>query len=331
MDEYGNKVQKKRTLKQKIFRAITGFFIAIFTLIILYAEFNIGCSIYESSRLKSYHHGKNYNVNGHTMVADIVGSADKPTIVIFTGFGSYSPILHYKPLTEAFSDKYRFVTLEPFGYGLSDSVDEERTITNIVSEYHNIISQIGVEKYYIMGHSLGGLYSLYYANQYPNEVLGFIGLDSVLTNNVEDYEEGVTSLKVFAFLNDIGYERMMSLFNKRNLSIPLYDKYNYTDEEIEMFRIIAIKKGLNKSIINEYSLISQNMRFVGDIKFPQNVRVLNTISDSISEGTPNWKEDHILIGSNSTYNEVVEFHGDHLFFMLENLEAFRAKIDSFIV
>jgi len=329
MDEYGNKIQKRST-KQKIFRFIAAVFITIFTIILLYIEINVVCSIYEGTKLKSYSYGTEYKVNNHKMVADINGNADKPTIVILTGFGTPSPVLHYKPLSNALSEKYRVITLEPFGYGLSDVVDEERTINNVVTELHKVIEQIGLGKYYLLGHSLGGLYGLYWANLYPNEVLGFIGADTVVTDEINDYRNAEEELTGLIMMDRLGYQRMSSLLDKNNVYIPLYSKYNYTDEEIEMFRILSIKRFMNKSQFNEYSLVDDNMEVAKDMKFPENVRVLNYICSDMRKIRPLWKEHHISVGSNSTSNEVIELPGDHLYFFMDNIEEIITKLDTWI-
>ncbi len=47
----------------------------------------------------------------------------------------------------------------------------------IVDEPHECTQKLGCDRYYLMAHSLSGLYSLYWANTYPQEVAGFIGID----------------------------------------------------------------------------------------------------------------------------------------------------------
>lgn len=69
--------------------------------------------------------------------------------------------------------------MEPFGYGLSDQVDTERSIENIIEELYTCLEEIGVHQYYLMAHSISGLYSLYYANTYPEKIHGFIGIRSL--------------------------------------------------------------------------------------------------------------------------------------------------------
>ena len=67
--------------------------------------------------------------------------------------------------------------IEPFGYGLSDSTKRKRTIENIVEELHECVKNLGEEEYYLMGHSISGLYTLYWSQIYPDEIKGIIGID----------------------------------------------------------------------------------------------------------------------------------------------------------
>ncbi len=73
---------------------------------------------------------------------------------------------------------FTVVTIEPLGYGLSDETGEERTIENIVKELHECRKKLGYSRYFLLGHSISGVYALYYANCYRDELEGFIGIDT---------------------------------------------------------------------------------------------------------------------------------------------------------
>lgn len=94
------------------------------------------------------------------------------------------------------------ITVEPFGYGLSDQVDTERSIENIIEELHTCLEEIGVHQYYLMAHSISGLYSLYYANTYPEEIHGFMGIDSSVPKQNENEPFNTTKLNfLMAYLS----------------------------------------------------------------------------------------------------------------------------------
>jgi len=295
-----------------------------------YFIFNISCSFYESNQLKSYDYGEKVNVNGHNMVASISGEQNEPTIVLITGFGSPSPILHYKPLVETLADKYKIVVMEPFGYGLSDLVDEERTIDNIVTELHTGIQKLGIQQYYLMSHSMGGLYSLYWSNKYTDEVLGFIGLDITPPKAEKIVKHAHLVVKLLAIIDYFGFERMQSFSNNKNLLLPLSSSYDYTEEEIEMFRVITLQKGYNKLHRKEINSLIKNMSIVRDMKFPSNIPVLNFVCSAYDEIFSEWKQLHIDVGDKSISNDVIVVPGDHANFVIDQRETISKKIKSWI-
>jgi len=309
----------KKTLKQKIIKGLKITGTVILGIILIYTLFTIICSIYEKSKIRSYNYGTKLDVNGHTMNVKVVGEKNEPTIVILTGMASPSPVLHYKPVTEALSDKFRIIVLEPFGYGLSDIVDDERTIDKITSELHTAIEKLGVKEYYLMGHSIGGLYSLQLANQYPDEVLGYVGLDPTVPR-VKEYSpsSGESAFKVVRLLNTLGFTRIPTIFNKKNLILPLYNGYNYTDEELSIFKNLSLSKSFNKNVINEISHLFDNADSLRDKKFPKNIPVITYLASQNNEKFDNYKPVHEEVGNESISNEVIVLEGNHVFFVFDN-------------
>ena len=111
--------------------------------------------------------------NGKAMHAYVKGSGSK-TIVILSGWGTKDPIDDFKTLADKLSDKFRVVILEYFGYGKSAN-------ESIVNEIRTALGKLGIEALYIlMPLSMSGLYCLYYASKYSEEVEGIIGLDMSL-------------------------------------------------------------------------------------------------------------------------------------------------------
>jgi len=301
----------------------------ILILVLAFISFTLISTIIENKKYKTFKHGMKIDINGHKMVVSVEGERNEKTIVVLTGFSSASPVLHYKPFAEAIRDKYRVVTLEPFGYGLSDNFDpkgHERTVENIVSELHSVVKQLGINKYYLMGHSIGGAYSLYWSNVYPDEVLGFIGIDATVYVDDEIFELTDEYIQKMGKLRIIGIQRMMSLFNKRNVFLPLYEKYQYTDEEIDRFRVLSIRN-FNKLMLDESRLMMENVRKVKDMKFPKHVPVVNFICEVNVKAMPTWEELHFSNGTQSVSNEVIVLPGDHSFFFIDNIDTVRAKID----
>lgn len=148
---------------RKVFLAI----ILIFTVIML------GCGL----NIKGI---KWVKIGERTMRAYIKGSGDK-TIVMLSGWSTDSPLDDFMPLADKLSQDYRVVVLEYFGYGLSDITTDERSNKIMVQEIRTTLSELKVRPPYIlMPHSMSGLYSLHYAENYPDEVSGIVGIDMSL-------------------------------------------------------------------------------------------------------------------------------------------------------
>ena len=106
--------------------------------------------------------------------------------VILPGLECISAHYEFDALAIKLSDKYKVVVYEPPGVGLSDWTDTERSVENYSEELHELMQHLGYDRYTIIAHSMAGLYSLYYANQYPDEVETFIGIDAAAPAPIEE-------------------------------------------------------------------------------------------------------------------------------------------------
>jgi hypothetical protein len=320
--------RKRRILKKEYFSSIKSVIIIFILIILLYGIF-YGCmKIYEKLQANTYDYGIKINIGNHNMVINIDGEKNDKVLVIIPGLGSPSPVLQYRPISDALSDKYKVIIMEPFGYGLSDVVKEERTIENIVSELHGVIKeQLKIDKYYLLGHSLGGLYSLYWSDKYSNEVLGFIGFDTIVPEieTISNYKDILNELN---FIDDQYVKSKNN--NQKKLFSSLYPKYNYNGEEIEMYRILSSQNKFNKSVQNEYSLLEYNLKMTQGMKFPKIIPVINFICSDNTDRIPAWKQIHDNVGNESTSNEVIELTGNHFYFVMDNFDTITPKLNEFI-
>ncbi|OUM61236.1 hypothetical protein PIROE2DRAFT_12821 [Piromyces sp. E2] len=271
-------------------------------------------------KINSYNYGTAINVNNHKMIVDIKGESNEPTIVFLTGFITPSPVINYRPLSELLSKTYKFIIIEPFGYGLSDSVDEERTIENVTAELHRCIEQLHLKNYYLMAHSLG--------------VVGFIGFDTIAPkiNSFDDSgnkDSLAKGAKTAYWFNLLGLNRMMSLFNKSNLIIHLSKRFKYTDEEISMFRNIELAKSINKNIVSEGENTIRGLEVIDNMKFPKNMTLLHYLSTQNTNGVSNFKQCHIDVGSESLSNEVIILEGKHYDFLIQHNDEITKKLSTF--
>lgn len=251
----------------------------------------------EHTKIKDAY-GQKIRVAGSDMRVDIQGYGNSPAIVFLPGLGSPSPVLEFLPLAKELSKDFKVVTIEPFGYGLSDRSQRERTIENIVEELHECLRKTGCDKYYLMAHSISGLYALYWANRYPQEVQGFIGIDCSVPgqSDKEPYPIKMATInKVYLWaqkaMNVFGIARLISARNHRKAVYADVD-YPYTERELEVFRILSIDDAANSTVMNELKHMEANLQKVRDMKFPQSVPVLHFLAEDNCKLLDTWEDLH---------------------------------------
>lgn len=269
------------------------------------------------SRLLPNAYGQAVEVNGKTMVVDIQGEENETTIILLPGSASASPVLEFLPLAEALSKHYRVITIEPFGYGLSDTTDASRDMDTVVNELRQCVSSLGYDRYYLMAHSLSGLYSLYWANTYPEEVLGFIGIDcSVPGQNEENpYPISITAInKISAYLqktqNVLGISRVLSIGDPQRIIFADFS-YDYSEEQLKVYRILALDRSYNTTVLNEQDCFDAHLETVAEMKFPENLPVLQFVASSNCEVMAAWEQLHIDVIAESEFSKVIRVEGGH--------------------
>lgn len=101
----------------------------------------------------------------------IEGEGD--TIVLLHGFIERIEI--WEEFSSELSKTNKVVCIELPGHGDSDVIDEIQTMEKIAGFIHQLILQIEITNYVMIGHSMGGYIALAYAEEYEDELCG-VGL-----------------------------------------------------------------------------------------------------------------------------------------------------------
>lgn len=245
--------------------------------------------------------GKLVDVNGENM--HIYTEGEGENIILLSGFGTVAPSLDFNPLIDELKNYYKVTVVENFGYGYSDKTDKERSVENIVEETRIALKKAGIDgPYILMPHSLGGVYSQYYAAKYPEEVKEIIMLDTTivkyLCNNKEkvNTSEGsklklISNLAHFVGIDRFYYKDMYK------------DSECFNNNEKDMMVRMAIKNPFNKTLANEGNMIVENCETVNKIEMPKDLSILKLIAiDDIDKINEEFYKDEL------EYNEQ-EFEG----------------------
>lgn len=227
--------------------------------------------------------GKMVEVNGHDIHAYIEGSGEE-TLIFMSGGGTSSPVLDFKSLYSLLSDKYKIVVVEKSGYGFSEDADVSRDIDTILNETREALVKSGLQGPYILfPHSMSGIEALYWAQKYPEEIKGIIGLDMAVPEAYENYSTNNFMLKLSSFGANIGITRFFPGIVNDSAAIKHGE---LTNEEKELYRTVFYRRTLTKSMFKEINEIKGNAEKVKENGQP-NVPMLFFISNGTGTG---WDE-----------------------------------------
>ncbi|MFD1137261.1 alpha/beta fold hydrolase [Paenibacillus urinalis] len=197
------------------------------------------------------------------------------TIVLLSGLGTVSPVLDFEPLVNEMSKYNRVVVVEPFGYGFSDQTNKERSVENIAGEIRNALKQLNIEgPYVLMPHSISGIYSLYYANEYPDEVKAVVGIDATLPAALAYFNESPPAMPGYMrYAAPSGLARIVVHLNPSAV-LPIENEGAYSKGNLAMTKAVTAWNAYNNNVVNEANEVDNNVRKTAHLSFPSDLPVL---------------------------------------------------------
>lgn len=218
--------------------------------------------------------GKMVTVAGHQMHVYTQGEGEN-TIILTPGLGTSAPVLDFQPLIDELAQTNKVVVVEPFGYGWSDLTDDERTVENITTELRTALSAAGIAgPYVLMPHSISGIYAMYYANTYPDEVKAVIGIDCTLPEMCAYFGESIPALPSYlSALAPTGLARLLVLLMPDGF-LPVDATHVYSDENLKTTKALSAWKAYNRNVVAEGNEIDRNITETATMKFDKTLPVL---------------------------------------------------------
>lgn len=257
--------------------------------------------------------GQLVEVNGEKMHVYSKGEGEN-TIVLLSGAGTAAPALDYEPLMNEMAKNNRIVVVETFGYGWSDTTNKERTVENIVEEIRDALNKANIEgPYILMPHSVSGIYSMYYANKYPDEIKAIIGIDCTLPQAVEYFNEAAPTMpRYLSILAPTGIARLAVYMNPEEY-LPNADKGTYSDDNLRMTKSLSAWNLGNKSIVAEVNEMKHNIDKAIDMSFPPEIPVMifTAKDDKVTEDGKTIESFYQTQISHLPSNKLVVLEGHH--------------------
>jgi pimeloyl-ACP methyl ester carboxylesterase len=311
----GTRTSKILNILLKVIGAII---IAILLFLAIVYTVNLISNKSEQRKIEPY--GQLVPVDGKNMNVLIQGQGEE-TVVLLPGYGTAAPALDFKALIDELSPFYKVVMIEPFGYGLSDLTKKERSTENIVSEIHEALQVLNIDRYILMAHSISGIYGLDYVNKYENEVSAFVGLDSSVPTIREKKIES-SEIRIINLLKKSGLVRL-----QMKLSADPIAELPFDDKTKGQMRIINHKNIYNPTQLNEAERMYYNFIGAESLTFPKNLPVIFFIQAN-HPATDRWVPEHEKQIKDSVHEKIVKFEEGHYLYrtkakeIVENFRAF---------
>ena len=182
-----------------------------------------------------------------------------PTLVFMSGSATVAPVYDFKALYSLLSDDYRIAVVEKAGYGYSDIVEIDRDVATMVEEVRNALNGVGINKpYVLLPHSMSGLEAIYWAQNYPDEVSGIIGIDMSVP---DAYADGALNQKITRRMMTLG-RLTVKLGLLRIPGIYPLNEAPLTDEEVIQQKLLMYRNAVNPVYIAEGQNVWENAKVV---------------------------------------------------------------------
>jgi len=253
------------------------------------------------------------DIEGKKLHLSINGNG-KDKIVLLSGFGTPCPLIDFKNLITKLEDEFTVITVDNLGYGWSDLTDSPRSSSSIIEENRLALKKAGIQPpYTIVPHSISGLYSLFYANKYPDEIKAVVGIDI----SVPEQFKCTPKEKIpeyLGLLRRLGILRLLI-----DISPSLINNFmkNISNDDKDLLKTMICRNVINHTVINEYQSMDANADIMSKIHFPDKIPVTLIVSsfnenNSKREGwKKSWELLHKELISNDTSDTVIFMNGNH--------------------
>ena len=183
------------------------------------------------------------------------GNKDDKALLLVHGFNG--SLFNYEPLVPYLSDNYRVISLDLPAHGLTGAVESNlyshKSYQKVIEE---VVEILEVDKFYFVGHSMGGMIAWRYALDNLDQLNGLIIIGSAFFGNEQEFEDFQTINApplAFELIESKFFIRLLEFITprilvKEGISQSVYDQSIVTDELVDQFHDIILMEGTRVSI-----------------------------------------------------------------------------------
>lgn len=283
---------------------ILKFILYLFIFIFLTFSLNKFLLLREKNKIIGY--GNKILIKGKKINIVEKGIENKKIIILNPGYGTIAPGLDFLPFIDELSKNFHVIAIEPFGYGDSDFCGNSRSVENITFELHEIIKKLGIKKYILCSHSISGIYSIYYLNRYEDEVVGFIGMDTSVPNQLK-YTGNIFLPILRKLSNKLGFIRLLSIIKPE---LFMANNSYYNDEIKSQIRYRLYRDFANEDNLNEGLNFERNWNKIKDLYYPRNIKKIFFLAEK-EDKDKNWRYIETKNAFNNKNGKIYLMEGSH--------------------
>ena len=183
------------------------------------------------------------------------GNKKGKVILLIHGFNG--SLFNYEPMVPFLTDEYRVISLDLPAHGLTGAVKSDlyshEGFEKVIGE---VVQLLGINKFYFVGHSMGGMIAWRYALKHLDQLNGLIIIGSPFIANEEEYKDFQSvnaPPAAFEIIESKFFRRALEyvtprLLVKEGVSQTVYDQSIVTDELVDQFHDIILMEGTRLAI-----------------------------------------------------------------------------------
>ncbi|NJK87632.1 MAG: alpha/beta fold hydrolase [Bacteroidales bacterium] len=95
----------------------------------------------------------------------------------------------WEPFTDKLKNTFRIIRIDIPGHGRSGILDETHTMNKMAEAVKYVVENLSIEKFILVGHSMGGYVTLAFANLFSEMLLGFVLFHSTPLADTEEKKQ----------------------------------------------------------------------------------------------------------------------------------------------
>lgn len=182
-----------------------------------------------------------------TLAHDDIGFG--PVVVLLHGFCEDRTLWNYH--ASRLRNDYRVINVDLPGFGDNAPIEKELTINEFTDEVHDLIIDLGIDRFTLVGHSLGGYVGLSFLERFPHLLNGISMFHS--TAFADTPEKQINRDRTLLFIERHGVE----LF-ARSFVPPLFNPALRADLNLEIEELVKIASTTSKETIIQVTKAMRN-------------------------------------------------------------------------